>query len=95
VVRQRNAGFAAPQGVAEGGADVPGHDPLEGQPTASDLLVVAHGGCQQLHAWPHPGTGKGAQVVFRLGHADGREVDHHPEFVTVPHLIVTVQIAVH
>jgi hypothetical protein len=38
---------------------------------------------------------QGAQVVLRLGGSDGIKVDHQPEFVVIPHLVVAMQIAVH
>ena len=62
---------------------------------AGDLLVVAHGGSQQFHAGTHPGAGKGTQVIFRLSGSNGLEVHHQPEFVTVPHLVIAMQVAVH
>jgi hypothetical protein len=71
---------------------MPGDDPLERQLVASDLLVVAHGGGQQPYFGTHPRTRKRAQVVLCLGGTDVFEVHHQPEFVTIPHLVITVQI---
>jgi hypothetical protein len=36
-----------------------------------------------------------AQLVLGLGGAGGREVDHQPELVPVPYLVVAVEVAVH
>ena len=88
-------GFAVPQRVAEGLAQMPGHEPVGRQLPSGGLLVVAHDRGQQLQAGTHPGTGEGAQLVLGLGSSGGREVHHQPELVTVPHLVVAVKVAVH
>src|SRR5262249_13698526 len=95
VVGERDSGLAAPERVAEGSAQMPGHDPVGRQLAPGELLVVAYDRGQQLNAGAHGWAGEGAQVVLRLGGSGGFEVYHQPELVVVPHLVVAVQVAVH
>jgi hypothetical protein len=95
VVRERQAGFAAPQHVAEGLAQVPGHEAPDGQFTAGEPLVVPDNRGQQLKPGAHAGSGEGAQLVLRLARAGVLEVKDRLELAAGPDLVVTVQVAVH
>src|SRR5580700_3427471 len=76
-------GFAAPQRVAEGLTEVPGHDALDRQSAAGDPLVVADDRGQQLEAGAHARSGEGAQLVLRLAGADVLEVEDRLEVAAV------------
>lgn len=74
---------------------MPGHDPLRGQGTAGQPLVVAHRGGQQLDAGTHARAGEAAQLVLRLAEPGVLEVEHHPQFRGGPDLVVAMQVAMH
>jgi hypothetical protein len=74
---------------------VPGHDPLDGQCTASQLLVVTHRRGQQLDAGTHVRAGEAAQLVLRLAEPGVLEVEHHLQFCGAPDLVVAMQVAMH
>jgi hypothetical protein len=89
------AGFAAPQRVAQGLAQVPGHEALDTQFTARDPLVVAHDRGQQLKPRAQAWSRERPQIVLRLAGAGILEVDDRLEFAAVPDLVVAVQVTVH
>lgn len=94
VIRERDPSLAAPQRVAEGGAQVPGHDAVGRQVASGDLLVVAHDRGQQLHAGAHIRAGEKAQVILRLGSSGRLEIYYQPERAAFPHLVVAMQVTV-
>jgi hypothetical protein len=92
VVWEGDAGFAAPEGVAEEGAEMPGHDVGGGEGAAGEVVVVVEGGGEEFDAGA--GAGEGAEVVFGFGEAGGFEVDDGAEVFVVPDLVAAVEVAV-